>query len=188
MTRGEIGRIIAFIRAAIPNAPAVGIETAAAWLTILGDLPYEAVDRAVRTVLIEQEIPAWPSVGRIRKAAVRIMRPAVPTAVEAWGEVTAEMRRVGWYGIPNQLSPLVRLVVRNMNWQQMCQSDKMGVVCGQFMNAYNEMVLKDLNLAALPEELHPAAMAPALPEHLLAALKDIGKDDRVVPFSDRKPE
>lgn len=178
MTKAETARVVGIIRATLPNGPRVGDDTVAAWHDILGDLPFDAVVRATRSVLSVQEIPAWPAVGRIRKEAVALMRPDVPTAAEAWGRVEHEMRRVGWVGKPD-LDPLAARVVRAIGWTRLCASEEPGVERGQFLRMYDQMAQREERDAVLPEGLRPGAMAPALPEAVRDGLKAIGQ---VVPM------
>lgn len=182
MTKPETARVVAVIRATIPNAPAVGVDTTAAWHDILGDLPFEAVLKATRAVLSTQEIPAWPAVGKIRRAAVDLMRPAVPSAAEAWAEVEAEIRRQGWYNRPERLTPLAARVVKAIGWKRICESEEPGVERGQFLRMYDQFAQSEEREAVLPEALRPGSMAPALPGEVAGGLKAIGAGGHVVPM------
>lgn len=182
MTLAETARILGVIRATIPNAPAVGKDTAAAWHDILGDLPFDAVLRATRVVLSLQEIPAFPAVGKIRREAVLSAAPPISPAAEAWGAVVLEVRRVGWYGRPDRLDALTLRVVDAIGWKNICESDEPGVERGQFLRMYDQMAERETRDAVLPEGLRPGSMAPALPDGLRKGLEAIGSGGRVVPM------
>lgn len=151
------------------------------WFELLGDLPAGVVLAAVKAHYAMSEYPTRPAIGKIRREAVALMRPDVPTAAEAWGRVEHEMRRVGWVGKPD-LDPLTARVVRAIGWTQLCSSEEPGVERGQFLRMYDQMAQREERDAVLPEGLRPGAMAPALPDSIRKGLEAIGNGGRVVPM------
>lgn len=183
MTRDEFVKVAAVLQAGAPEkrVPKATLEL---WFELLGDLPARVVLAAVKAHYATSQYPVLPAIGKIRKEAVALMRPAVPTAAEAWGEVEHEMRRVGWVGKP-ELSPLTARVVKAIGWQRMCASEDPGVERGQFLKMYEQMAQRDEHDAVLPEGLKPGAMAPALPDGIREGLNAIGNGGakgRVVPM------
>lgn len=178
MTIEEFTGIAAVLQAGAPDRriPKASLDL---WFDLLGDLPARVVMAAVKAHYATSEYPTLPAIGKIRKEAVALMRPAVPTAAEAWGEVESEIRRVGWYGAPDRLTPVAARVVRAIGWRRICESDEPGVERGQFLRMYEQMAQREERDAVLPEGLRPGSMAGALPEGLRDGLKAIG---RVVPM------
>jgi len=147
-------RLLAVIRATIPNMPAFDPrQTATAWHAILGDLPFPVVLEATQAILALQEIPTCPAVGKIRREAVARMGPPRPTAAEAWASVEREIRRVGSYGRPTFEDPVTARVVHAIGWTTLCASEDIGVERGHFLRLYQELAQEAACEAALPEPL-----------------------------------
>lgn len=180
MTIEEFAVIAATLQAGAPEKrlPKATLDL---WFELLGDLPARVVLGAVKAHYATSEYPTLPAIGAVRKAAVALMHPAIPTAAEAWGQVEHEMRRVGWVGKPD-LSPLTARVVKAIGWQRLCASEDPGVERGQFLKMYDQMAQRDEHDAVLPDGLKPGAMAPALPEGIRRGLDAIGNGGRVVPM------
>lgn len=67
-----------------------------------------------------------------------------PSTGEAWQMVMDEMRRVGgFYGKPNAQNPLVQKAIECVGWNDICISDKPGVVRSHFMQAYEGLVQRE---------------------------------------------
>lgn len=125
------------------------------WLEMLGDLPADLLAAAVRSHI---ERSQWlPSVAEIRQAAVRLMRqgsPAQESAIDAWGSVKREVRRVGSYGAPYFVNPITARVVQRMGWREICLSeDPEAVVRAQFERYYNAEMTRAEEQAGMSADL-----------------------------------
>lgn len=125
------------------------------WLEMLGDLPADLLAAAVRSHI---ERSQWlPSVAEIRQAAVKLMRqgsPAQESAIDAWGSVKREVRRVGSYGAPYFVNPITARVVQRMGWREICLSeDPEAVVRAQFERYYNAEMTRAEEQAGMSADL-----------------------------------
>lgn len=125
------------------------------WLEMLGDLPADLLAAAVRSHI---ERSQWlPSVAEIRQAAVKLMRqgsPAQESAIDAWGSVKREVRRVGSYGAPYFVNPITARVVQRMGWREICLSeDPEAVVRAQFERYYNAEMMRAEEQAGMSADL-----------------------------------
>jgi hypothetical protein len=69
---------------------------------------------------------------------------AYPSAGEAWQIVLDEMRRSGgFYGKPNAQNPLVQKAIECVGWNDICTTDKPGVVRSHFMQVYESLVQRE---------------------------------------------
>jgi len=154
MTRDEVARCLAYIAAAVPTVT-IAPETVRVWADLLADIPAEVGYAAVRRVLATQEGAWLPAVGAIRRAALALSTPPVPTAEQAWGQVTAAVRDWGYYAPAEALAaldPPVRAVAQALGWDAICQGDP-DVVRGQFTRLYAAAVAREAEAAALPAAL-----------------------------------
>lgn len=152
MTEKEVAKLLAFITAVYPNID-IRQGTVEAWTELLGDLPYEVAIVGVKKVLAQQEYPTLPAVGKIRSACMDLTTPMLPSAMEAWAEVT---RAIGLYGYYRQeeamayMSPPVARVVRMLGFRDICLSEEPEILRAQFRKAYETQVTRDREMAALP--------------------------------------
>lgn len=66
------------------------------------------------------------------------------TSGEAWQMVLDEMRRVcGSYGVPSVSNEIVQRVINAVGWKDICLSDNIAVVRGQFFKIYDSFVQKE---------------------------------------------
>ncbi|MEG6521115.1 replicative helicase loader/inhibitor [Desulfotomaculum sp. 1211_IL3151] len=125
--------------------------TAVLWEKLLSDIPYHVAEKALVKVLATAKF--FPAVAEIREAAIQLTQPVVPTALEAWGEVTRAMRLYGYYR-PEEalasLSPITAEVVRRFGWRDMCACEEPEVLRGQFRMAYEQYAGRQREMAVLP--------------------------------------
>lgn len=132
----------------------------------LEEFDYRPAALAIRK--LEASATFLPRIAEIRQAILDVTnpRPEIPDADTAWGEVLAEVRRVGWQGTP-QLSPLVRETVRNLvpDWQAICAGNP-DFLRPNFLRLY-EVCLKrqqrERDLLALPADVRDALTPPPPP-------------------------
>lgn len=164
MTKKEVVKIFAIISAAYPKFeslnfmrnPELAETTVELWYKMLGDLNYRVIEIAIQKLILESPFP--PSISDIRKSAVEIITPANEQldAATAWGEVEAAIRKFGSWGEQEALesmSPRTAKVVRYLNWQEICLSDKLGVIRGQFISMYGQVEQRENKDRLLPGKL-----------------------------------
>ena len=126
------------------------------WVEMLGDIPFEIVQVAVKKLILESPFP--PAISDVRKQITDIMSNPDDRAdaSTAWGEVTKAIRMFG-YPRPTEalesLSPRTRKVVESMGWQEICQAEQAGVVRGQFLKMYEAYTARERQDALLPDSM-----------------------------------
>jgi hypothetical protein len=134
MTRGEVARLVATLMAAYPQAQ-MTVATSKVYEHQLGDL-----DREVATVAVERLINTanWlPTVAQIRAAAAEVKYGPRRLGGEAWGDVVAAMRRVGFYRLPRFDDPIVADAVAMLGWQSLCSSENEVSDRARFIELYD---------------------------------------------------
>lgn len=124
----------------IPNKEAMQL-----WYAMLKDLDYRTVQAAVKACIALKKFP--PTIADIRQMAT----PKDDWS-DAWGEVQTAIRLFGWARPKEALESMsekTRAIVKRFGWQEICTSENVGVLRGQFRAAYEAAG----NTAQLPEEL-----------------------------------
>ena len=118
----------------------VTTETFAVYDRLLSDIPPADLQAVVDQCIAECKF--LPTVAEIRERYHALTRTmGTLTAGDAWGQVKAEIRRIGSWGTPAFADPVIAKVVRNMGWLELCTSESPeGVDRAQFERAYNEQV------------------------------------------------
>ncbi len=132
-------RILRQLFSAYANAQ-VTVETIAVYDRLLADIPPGELQTVVDQAIAECKF--LPTVAELRERYHTLTRTlAQLTATDAWGQVKAEIRRIGSWGTPTFADPVIAKVVRNMGWNELCMSEAPeGVDRAQFERAYNEIV------------------------------------------------
>lgn len=159
MTRKEIANLIGWAAANFPAMQQKELQpTAVLWEKMLGDIPYEVAEKALMSVLAKAKY--FPTVAEIREAAAEIINPQLPSAMDAWGEVTQAVKRYGYYRQEealNSLSPLTRRVVQNIGWHEICLCEQPDIIRGQFRMAYEQYAKREREEAIMPAEVKQLA-------------------------------
>jgi hypothetical protein len=126
------------------------------WAEMLGDIPFDIVQVAVKKLILENSYP--PTIADVRKQIADIMTDPEDRidASTAWGEVTHAVRMFGWprpEEALESLSPRTRKVVKQIGWQEICQSTEPGVIRGQFLKMYEAYAARERQDALLPESM-----------------------------------
>lgn len=134
MKPSESANLVAVLMAAFPQSKMTS-QTSAVYERQLADLDVEcatvAVERLVNTV-------NWlPTVAQIRFAAAEVKHGPRRLGGEAWGDVVAAMRKVGWYGHPKFDDSLVADAVRMLGWQALCSSTNEVADRARFVELYD---------------------------------------------------
>jgi len=126
---------------AYPNSQAT-VETIAVYDRLLSDIPPGDLQTVVDQSIAECKF--LPTVAELRDRWHNLTRGIGQlTATDAWGQVKAEIRRIGSWGTPTFDDPIVARVVRNMGWIELCMSEAPeGVDRAQFTKMYNELVAR----------------------------------------------
>jgi hypothetical protein len=99
-------------------------ETIEVYYQILSDLPLDLVKAAILQ-LITEDSPWCPSVGQIRSCAFDLLdrESGVPTAWDAWAEVTKRFGTHGHASLPEFSHPLIKSAVDGVGgWRELCMS------------------------------------------------------------------
>jgi len=173
MTRTEFSKLMAFITAAVDKP--VARPTLEAYFDMLRDLPYDLAAAAVKEIIATDEYPTLPTIGKIRQAAAEISRGHILSASEAWGKVIKAIHDYGYYQGEEALTALpkqVAEVVRWMGWQEICMTDKIDVVRGQFLRMYETHQKREQEQAVLPAGLQD------MMKQLAGGMKMLGDGER----------
>lgn len=138
MKKTEVTKLLTVIAAAYPRFEVDEMKQQI-WFEMFQDIDYQTAQIAVKKIMLENTFP--PSIAELRKVVVDITTPAElkKDAAEAWGEVEKAIRNFGMYREGEALqnmSPRTTTVVRYMGWQNICTTEEIDVVRGQFRKMY----------------------------------------------------
>jgi hypothetical protein len=124
---------------------------------------HDAEDASLAVKWLGETRDYFPRVSELRRTLADIAAPAPerPDADQAWGQVVAQIRQVGWCGRP-QLDPLVAETVDNVGgWLAVCEAP-MDVIRKHFSDAYRVALgraNRERETAALPVVIRMALAA-----------------------------
>jgi len=143
MTKGEVAKLLVVLAASYPKFEVDDVKVQV-WHEMLGDLDYAVASMAVKKIIMQNTFP--PAIAEVRKAAAELTNPENLTSSEAWGEVTRAIRNYGYYRGEEalaSLSPTTAQVVRYMGWREICMSEDIGVIRGQFLRMYEQIATRE---------------------------------------------
>lgn len=106
-----------------PGSTADGARRAA-WRDQLGDLPADAIRRALNVPVLARR-DFFPSLGAVRDEALRLIGVAGPPDLDAaWAEVQAQIRRVGASRVPDWSHPAIEAAALAVGWRVLCHADE----------------------------------------------------------------
>lgn len=113
--------------------------TVAVYMRLLADIPPADLQAVIDQCIAECKF--LPTVAEIRERWHILTRTLGQlSAAEAWGQVKAEVRRIGSWGTPKFDDPTVARVVKMMGWNEICMSEAPeGVDRAQFMKMYEQL-------------------------------------------------
>lgn len=130
-----------------------------AWAEMLADIPHDLAMSAIKMHAVESQFP--PSIAEIRKAAVSLTQPQLSiTAEEAWDKA---LRAVRQYGINLKQQALATLpkevaeFIERSWYKDICTTQNIDVVRGQFFRAWEARVSKAKTEALLPPSVRQFA-------------------------------
>lgn len=151
--KSEVSKLLTIMADMYPKFEVSDLKVAL-WYDMIGDLSYEVAQTALKKVMLTSHYP--PTVADIRKAAAEIIQSDkdIMDAGKAWGEVQNAISKWGFYEPEkalDMLSPLTRKVAEQISWREICCSENIGVVRGQFMKMYNTLESREKEAMMLPE-------------------------------------
>ncbi len=156
MTKSEVIKLFAMLAAAYPNMKEIETPTVEIWFDCLKDVDLNIALAAIKKHILESPFP--PVIADIRKQIVAVTTPLEDRldSSEAWGEVVNAMKNYGSYEeieALKSMSPTTRKVVKYMSWREICLSENLGVIRGQFLKMYGTVAEREEQNRLLPEDL-----------------------------------
>jgi hypothetical protein len=125
------------------------------WHELLRDIPYQVAQLAAKKLILKSPFP--PVIADIRREVASIATSKDKlTATDAWEEVVNAIRYYGYYREKEALGSMNSLVartVRAMGWREICLESKIGVIRGQFIKMYGQLLKRKQEDDLLPIEL-----------------------------------
>lgn len=156
MNNVEAAKILALCAVAYPQYPLTK-ETVSVYAELLSDLSVEQVEKAVKEMLMTSD--RWLSIASIRRKVAEQSGSLAPTKIEAWGEVTVQMRVIGTYGHPVFTHDAISQTVQHLGWRSLCLSDNVETSRSQFWRAYEELVTRFDRVALVGNQLEMSSPA-----------------------------
>lgn len=131
-------RVLRQLFSAYANAQ-VTVETIAVYDRLLSDIPAADLQTVIDQCIADCKF--LPTVAEIRERWHMLIRTiGIASAAEAWGEVQAEIRRVGYVGTPYFANSITAQVVKQLGWRDLCASENVVADRAHFMRMYDQMV------------------------------------------------
>ena len=140
MSRPEILALVALASSSYPSMQSRDPRPiVAAWSVMLADLDAAVAKAAIIKVCRESQF--FPSVAQIVAAArdLDARSEHLPTAAEAWEEVSRLIQLVGPYRAPQYSCDLVRRATRAIGWLQLCLGDNPEADRAHFFKIYDAL-------------------------------------------------
>ena len=140
MTESEVVSLVVLASAAYPSAQDKDpVPIVKAWKIMLSDISYPIAKAAVVRVCRSSKF--FPSIAEIVSAAYDIDPRCehLPTAAEAWEEVTGLMRKAGPTFVPTYSCEPVRRAARAIGWNNLCWSENPEATRAHFLRLYEAM-------------------------------------------------
>lgn len=157
MNREEFLDIANAIRAYYPKEKVLNSpETARLWFEALKDLDYSATVIAIHNWAAREK---WsPSISEIRASVAEIILGPVPDWSEAWENLRAQIRRLGYYRQPEiieALDPLTRKVAQRLGLTQIITATdgEYEVNRANFRQIYQAEAQRERRNALLPQNI-----------------------------------
>ena len=155
MKKYETQELLTILSIAYNNFDATDPKKTEVWYSLLGDLDFNIAKTAVQKLIIDSQYP--PTIHDVRKKALEVQYPDLPTPAEAWHILTKNIRKYGSYraseGI-EALPPIVKETAQYMGYKEICRSeDGEGILRAQFMRMYEQVLNRRREQAMLPEPI-----------------------------------
>lgn len=155
MVIGEISKLFAVLSAAYAKFEVDDIKLQL-WYEMLADIPYSMAKLVVKKHICESPYP--PTISDIRGTVVEITCREIYEldAGSAWGEVMKCIRNYGIYNPEEALASMSKRtaeVVRRISWREICQSENLSVVRGQFVKIFEILEKRERKNMLIPERM-----------------------------------
>ena len=140
MSRQEILALVALASSSYPSMQSRDPRPiVAAWTVMLAALDATLVKAAI--IKVCRESPFFPSVAQIVAASRELdaRNEKLPTAAEAWEEVSRLIQYVGPYRAPQYSCDLVRRAARAIGWRQLCLGENPEADRAHFFKIYDAL-------------------------------------------------
>ena len=140
MTRQETIALVALASSSYPSMQARDPRPIVeAWSLMLADLDPQLAKAAIVKVCRESQF--FPSVAQITAAAAGLdpRSEQLPTAAEAWEQVTGLIQDFGPYRAPVYSCDTVKRAVKAIGWRQLCLSENPEADRAHFLRLYESM-------------------------------------------------
>lgn len=155
MTKDEFMKFYKYISSVTTDTNPSPEKTQVYW-DALNDLPFNLAMVAAKKIIATLENPFLPMPAVFRKVATEVSGPKIPGEDEVWAEVTRAIRYFGSYREQEalaSLSPLTRKAVEAFGFQDLCHSENVDVIRGQFRMAYEALAKREMTDAKTPQSL-----------------------------------
>lgn len=155
MTQDEFRKFFKYI-SSVTTDTNPSPEKTQVYFDALNDLPFDVAMIAARKVIATLENPFLPMPAVFRSMALSVTGQSVQAAPDSWAEVTRAIRNFGSYREPEALAsmtPLTRKVVQSFGYQELCHSENIEVIRGQFRMAYEALEKREVVDAKTPQSL-----------------------------------
>ena len=140
MSRQEILALVALASSSYPAMQSRDPRPiVAAWTVMLADLDAALVKAAI--IKVCRESPFFPSVAQIVAASRELdgRSEKLPTAAEAWEEVSRLIRYVGPYRAPKYSCETVQRAANAIGWLQLCLGENPEADRAHFLKIYDAL-------------------------------------------------
>jgi hypothetical protein len=172
MKKSEAAKIVAMLSGAFPGA-AMSEATTRVYEEFLEDIDSQAGAAAVRRLITTSKF--LPTIAEIRAMAADITHGPTRSSEEAWGDVVAEIRRVGIYGIPRFEDPLAAYAVERLGWRSLCESSHDSADRARFCELYGRAAQRQRQDEVAGHALPARHTGGALPAPVAHLLRSVGK-------------
>ena len=141
-TLEEIHRVWALLCASYPgwarDLPRGTLDhTLRVYERLLRDVSGEVLEEAALQHVAASRF--FPTVAELREGALSAGGEALPSAIEAWGEVKRELSRCGRYGKPRFQNAIAARIVALLGWVSLCDSGNEAADRARFLESYEEL-------------------------------------------------
>lgn len=155
MTKDDFKKFFKYITAVTTDTNPSAEKTQVYW-DALNDLPFDVAMVSARKVIATLDNPFLPMPAIFRTMALQVTGSSIPAAPDAWIEVLKAVRYFGSYRETEaleSLSPLTRKAVSAIGYKDLCLSENIDVVRGQFRMAYEALERRETSDAKTPQSL-----------------------------------
>ena len=155
MNELEFGKALAVLEDAYPRYT-LEPRVVRTYYAILGDLDSDLLKAATLQIASEAR-PFFPAPGEIRQCAFDLVdrQAGIPTAWDAWAEVSKRFGTHGHARLPEFSHPLIKSAVDGVGgWRELCMSTNAVADRARFAQAYETLAKRGRAQARMLPEVH----------------------------------